>query len=316
MSDFHPDLRKTARFLPKFTVNSTLRRIANWVTRFRGVPKPPIVKGLSIKDVHITALDGTSSLRIRLYRPENAPSAVPALLWLHSGGFMTGSSETGEAFNIERAQELGIVVAAVDYRLAPEHPFPTPLDDCYAALLWLHSGAEVLGISPDKIAVGGDSAGGGLAAALAQLAHDREQVPVAFQVLIYPMLDDRTALRTDIDTSKAVIWTAGSNAYGWSCYLGSKPGGAEVFKYAAPARREDLSGLPPAWIGVGSFDVLRDEGVLYANRLRKAGVSCDLQVVEGAYHGFDVISPKANVVRKFRESQEASLRRALFPGQS
>ena len=312
MSDFHPELRKTARFLPKFTVTPRIRRFTNWLTRFRGVPKPPVVKGLIIKDVYITALDGTSSVRVRLYRPENTAVAVPALLWLHSGGFMTGSSETGEKFNIERAQELGIVVAAVDYRLAPDHPLPTPLDDCYAALLWLYEGAETLGVLPDKIVVGGDSAGGGLAAALAQLAHDREQVPLAFQLLIYPMLDDRTAVRTDIDTSKAVIWTAGSNAYGWSCYLGAKPGGAEVSEYAAPARRRDLSGLPPAWIGVGAFDVLHDEDVLYAERLRQAGVPCELQVVEGAYHGFDVISPKANVVQKFRESQNATIRQALF----
>ena len=163
------------------------------------------------------------------------------------------------------------------------------------------------------IAVGGDSAGGGLAAALAIMAHDRRQVPVRFQLLIYPMLDDRTALRTDIDTSKAVIWTAGSNAYGWSCYLNSRPVGAAVSGYAAPARRQDLSGLPPAWVGVGSFDVLHDEAVQYATRLRAAGVPCDLQVVEGAYHGFDVISPKANVVRNFRRSQERALRRALFP---
>ena len=158
-----------------------------------------------------------------------------------------------------------------------------------------------------------DSAGGGLAAALAQLAHDREQIPVAFQLLIYPMLDDRTSVRTDIDTSKAVIWTLGSTAYGWNCYLGKKPGGLEVSEYAAPARRQDLAGLPQAWIGVGSFDVLRDESVQYADSLGRAGVPCVLEVVEGAYHGFDVISPKANVVRAFNESQQTAMRRALFP---
>lgn len=241
---------------------------------------------------------------------------MPALLWLHSGGFMTGSSETGERFNIERAQELGIVVAAVDYRLAPEHPFPAPLDDCYTALLWLHVHANGLGILPNKIAVGGDSAGGGLAAALALMAHDHKEVAVAFQLLIYPMLDDRTALRTDIDASKALVWTAGSNAYGWSCYLGTKMGAVNVSHYGAPARRQDLSGLAPAWIGVGSFDVLRDESVLYASRLRDAGVPCELQVVEGAYHGFDVISPKANVVRHFSQSQLTSLRQVLFATRS
>jgi acetyl esterase/lipase len=194
----------------------------------------------------------------------------------------------------------------------PEHPFPTPLDDCFAALVWLHAEADKLGVLPDKIAIGGDSAGGGLAAALTLMAHDRK-VPVAFQLLIYPMLDDRTAKRTDIDASKAVIWTAGSNAYGWTCYLGTEPGGAGVADYASPARRLDLSGLPPAWIGVGSFDVLNDESVLYAKRLREAGVPCELQVVEGAYHGFDVISPKAKVVRQFRESHLTALRPALFP---
>ena len=155
MNDFHPDLRKVARFLPKFTVNPLLRRITNFLTRFRGVPKPPVVKGVVIRDVYITGLDGSSSLRVRLYSPETTSAAVPALLWMHSGGFMTGSSETGEQFNVERAQALGIVVASVDYRLAPDFPFPTPLDDCYAALTWLHTEAAALGILPDKIAVGG-----------------------------------------------------------------------------------------------------------------------------------------------------------------
>jgi len=126
------------------------------------------------------------------------------------------------------------------------------------------------------------------------------------------MLDDRTTTRTDIDTSKSIVWSAGSNAYGWSCYLGTKAAGADVADYAAPARRKDLSGLAPAWIGVGSFDVLRDESILYAKSLREAGVPCEFQLVEGAFHGFDALKPKANVVRRFRESQFTSLRRALF----
>jgi acetyl esterase/lipase len=163
-----------------------------------------------------------------------------------------------------------------------------------------------------RIAIGGSSAGAGLAAGVALMAHDRNELPIAFQLLIYPMLDDRTALRNDIDMSGVRLWNNSCNRFGWSSYLRKPPGSAAVPAYAAPSRRENLSGLPPAWIGVGTFDLFHDEDRLYAKRLAESGVNCELRVVAGAYHGFDLFSPKAGVVRQFRQSYVSAMQRALF----
>lgn len=289
-----------------------MARLAKWLDRRRRAPKPNAADGVTIRDILIPGATSSAGIRVRLYRPDRVEGFVPAMLWLHGGGFLFGAPEQDERGSIAMAGELGIVVAAVDYRLAPEHPFPAPLEDCYAALVWLHTEAEALGIGPERIAIGGASAGGGLAAGLVLLAHDRREVSVAFQLLIYPMLDDRTAARSDIAGSMLRLWSNQSNHYGWSAYLQAAPGSEGISSYAAPARRTDLSGLPPAWIGVGTCDLFCDEDRDYANRLAVAGVSCELEIVEGAYHGFDVVSPQAGVVQKFRRNYLDALQRALF----
>jgi acetyl esterase/lipase len=232
------------------------------------------------------------------------------MLWMHGGGLVAGAPENDEGNNIEIVRELGIAVAAVAYRLAPRHPFPCAIEDCYAGLKWLHAEAEALGLRADRLFVGGASAGGGLAAGLAMLARDRGDVPVAFQLLVYPMIDDRTVLRTDIDTSHVRLWSAADNRYAWGAYLKGGAGRGEVNPYAAPARRDDLSGLPPAWLGVGELDLFHDEDVAFASRLSRAGVPCELHVVPGAFHGFDRFKPTANVARQFRQSYLEALRRA------
>jgi acetyl esterase/lipase len=234
------------------------------------------------------------------------------MLWMHGGGFVMGEAEIDQDNNIALVREAGITVASVNYRLAPAHPFPAPIEDCYAALRWLHAEAQALGVLADRIAIGGSSAGAGLAAGLALMAHDRGELPVAFQLLIYPMLDDRTALRTDVDVPGARLWNNKCNRFGWSSYLQKPPGSADVHPYAAPARRQNLSGLPSAWIGVGTFDLFHEEDLQYAKRLTECGVACELRVVEGAYHGFDLFSPKAGVVRQFRQSYVSAMRRALL----
>jgi acetyl esterase/lipase len=277
------------------------------------VPKLPVAEGLTVEDHSVPGPEGAPPVRVRLYRPQGAVGPVPALLWLHGGGFVVGAPEQDEASSLALARGLGLVVAAVQYRLAPANPFPAPLEDCYAALRWLHAQAGRLGIAPGRIAIGGASAGGGLAAGLALLAHDRKEVPVAFQLLVYPMLDDATVTRADLDASSMRLWTPESNRFGWRAYLGKEPGSADVEPYAAPARRKDLSSLPPAWIGVGTFDLFHDEDLAYAKRLRLAGVPCEVLTVPGAYHGFDAISPKATVVREFRLSFTEALKRGLFP---
>jgi acetyl esterase/lipase len=280
----------------------------------RAAPAPRAPREVSARDERVSGPPGAPPVRVRIYRPDTIAGAAPALLWIHGGGYVMGAPEMDDLRCAENARDLGIVVVSVDYRLAPEHPFPAPLEDCYAALRWLFTNAAALGVSPDRIAIGGASAGGGLTAALAQLAHDREEVNPAFQVLIYPMLDDRTAARTDIDGTNHRGWNHGSNVFGWTSYLGQAPGGSIVPEHAVPARRADLSGLPPAWMGVGTCDLFLDEDLAYARRLKDHGVPCEVAVVPGAFHGFDAIHRRAPVSRDFRAGYVAALRRALFPG--
>lgn len=310
MSQFHPELRRAAALIPPISFGPTLARLAVAAQHWSGTPRPPLVEGVSIRDELITASDGVS-IRVRTYVPTADPRTRPAMLWIHGGGMILGTPEQDQVQNIELCRKLGLVIAAVDYRVSPACTYPIPLEDCYAALAWLHSQAGQLNLSPGRIAVGGASAGGGLAAGLAQLAHDRQEYAVAFQLLIYPMLDDRTTLRTDIDEKKLRLWTTKSNRFGWSSYLGGNPGRDDIPEYAAPARRRDLSRLPPAWIGVGTCDLFHDEDVDYAQRLKAAGVSCTLEVVEGAFHGFDVVGPKTDVVRRFRQCYTNQLLSAL-----
>jgi acetyl esterase/lipase len=245
---------------------------------------------------------------LRVHRPTSLVGPAPGLLWIHGGGFVIGSAAQDDAVCGHLAAGAGVVVAAVDYRRAPEHPFPTPLHDCYDALTWLAARADV---DPNRLAVGGASAGGGLAAGLAILARQRGDLGLAFQLLAYPMLDDRSALRGDLDDRRTRLWDNRSNRYAWTAYLGTSAGGADVSPLAAPARCTDLVGLPPAWIGVGTHDILLPEGLAYAAALEAAGVPCSLEVVQGAFHGFDSIRPGAPVTAAFRASQVQALRTGL-----
>ena len=224
-----------------------------------------------------------------------------------------GNVEQDDRRSMAVARDLGITVAAASYRLAPEYPAPAALHDAYACLRYLHHSAADCDIDPGRIAIGGTSAGGGLTAALAQLAHDIGEIRPVFQLMAYPMLDDRSVLRTDRDHSNARLYTAQGHLLTWRSYLGHEPGDPHIVDYAAPARRTDLSGLPPAWIGVATNDVLFEEGVAYANRLNECGVPCALHVVEGGFHGFDVLFGRAAVSQTFRQEQLRALREALFP---
>jgi len=254
------------------------------------------------------AVESVGEASVRVQQPALGDEPRAALLWVHGGGYVLGRAAQEDSICGLFAQSLGIVVAAVDYRLAPEHRFPVPLHDCYDALAWLARQPQV---DPTRIAVGGASAGGGLAAALALLARDRGEVSLAFQLLAYPMLDDRTATRTDTDDGAFRLWNNTSNRFGWESYTGLEPGSDEVSGLAAPARCDDLAGLPPAWIGVGTADLFYDEDVAYEKRLREAGVPCALDVVPGAFHGFDAVQSKAGVSQAFRFAQMTALAAAL-----
>lgn len=240
--------------------------------------------------------------------PPNRGTA--AVLYIHGGGMVVGSPHSEIRGSAALARQLGVLVASPDYRLAPEHPYPAALDDCMSTLYWLRENADELGIDPGRIAVTGSSAGGGLSAAVAQRAHD-EGIPLVAQALAYPMLDDRTVLRAEHDGRGKFLWTPESNRFGWTAYLGRAPRPSDAPQYAAPARRESLSGLAPAWIGVGDLDLFYDESVDYANRLRAAGVACELVTVPGMYHGADGLAAKVPAMQAFRSSLSEHLRRHL-----
>lgn len=249
-------------------------------------------------------------LRVLVYRPAGVGGARPGYLHVHGGGLILGSPEMRHAGSVQLARHFDCVVVSVDYRLAPETRFPGAVEDCHAALKWLHDEADALGVDRDRLVIGGESAGGGLAAATAILARDRGQVKLAFQLLTYPMLDDRTTDGYDHPHVGHFVWTQPNNRFGWSAYLGTEPGSDGVSPYAAPARCEDLAGLPPAFIATGALDLFLEEDMDYARRLVRAGVPAELHVYPGAFHAFDLIVD-ADVTKSFRRDWQAALKKAL-----
>ena len=264
--------------------------------------------GRSIARVALTLmpaakLDGVTIERItdagpgvRVYRPSVVRSPA-ALFWVHGGGFVIGRAVQNDRFCGEAAAALGIVVVSVEYRKAPEHRFPAAVDDSEAGWDWMQRESGALGVDPARVAVGGESAGGGLAACLVQRLHDRVGTQPAAQWLFCPMLDDRTAARRELDAIDNLVWNNRANRFGWRSYLGVEPGAATLPAHAAAARRDDLAGLPPAWIGVGDIDLFCEEDLAYADRLRAAGIRVTTDVVPGAPHGFEVWAPDSALAR-------------------
>lgn len=261
------------------------------------------------RDYNVPGRDGAPDVTVRVHRPRAAAGALPCVYWMHGGGYILGTYAMDDLRFDRWCVTLGCVGVSVEYRLAPETPYPGPLEDCYAGLAWTHANAAELGIDVARLGIGGASAGGGLAAGLALLARDRGEVPLAFQLLIYPMIDDRI---TSVSSSwqDVPIWPPGSNRVGWAAYLGALTGG-DVPIYAAPARATDLTGLPPALIPVGSLDGFLDEDVDYALRLNHAGVPCELKVYPGGPHGFDGITPGTSLARRARADMEEWLARVM-----
>ena len=255
---------------------------------------------------------------LRRYRPVRVGTPAPALLWMHGGGLVLGGAKMDDRFCAETARDLGIVVVSVDYRLAPEHPFPAPLDDVHAAWGWLLDHAGELGIDATRIAIGGQSAGGGLAAALAQRLLDAGGTQPVAQWLFCPMLDDRTAARIELDALQHWAWNNRANRFCWTAYLCSAAGAESVPDHAVAARRADLRGLPPAWLDCGDIELFHDEIVNYAGRLQAAGVPIVLDVVPGAPHGFEKwaadTQPARDVVRRARSWLDTALNPAQSPG--
>jgi acetyl esterase/lipase len=251
---------------------------------------------------------------MRVYRPEDQTQHLPALLWIHGGGYCLGSVEQDDYFVRQMVKEMGCVVVSVDYRLAPEYPFPAPLDDCYSALCWLFNNTEQLKVDGSCIGIGGISAGAGLAAGLALLARDQGEVLPIFQALLCPMIDDRSITPSSHSITDERVWNRNSNIKGWQAYLGPNvSGGAETpSAYAAPSRAEDLTGLPKAYIAVGSVDAFVDENTDYAERLNAAGVDTQFEIFPGGFHAFEFTVPGADISRRARDCHYQAIKQGLF----
>jgi len=273
-----PELRRGVRRIPRMPIHRSWGRlVVRALIRRRPLGKP-------VEGVDISVLDQGPGLR--LYVPAGGGSGA-ALLWVHGGGYVIGDAVQDDAFCSATARDLGIVVVSTNYRLAPEHRFPAALDDAFAAWQWLRQSAASLGVDQHRIAVGGASAGAGLAACLVQRLHDTGGAQPYAQWLFSPMLDDRTAGRRELDQARHRVWNNAANRIGWAAYLGTDPGGPHAPDYAVAARRGELTALPPAWISVGDIDLFADEDRDYARRLRDAGVDCTFDVIPGAPHGFE-----------------------------
>jgi len=311
-----PELLHALEILPSFDFNEEiLEKLKAGVPLTSRKPPPlsPAQQAVVCAQRMAPGALGAPEVRVLVYTPpEKASGLRPAYLHMHGGGFILGTPEINDASNRSLALELDCVVISVDYRLAPQTRFPGAVEDCYAALGWLVSQAEQLGVDPDRIAIGGESAGAGHAASLALRVRDRGEFRLRLQMLDSPMLDDRTGSNGDPHPyCGEFVWTPTSNRFGWRSLLGMEPGGPDVPAQAVPARAADLSGLAPAFILVGALDLFMEEAMEYARRLTRACVSCELHIIPGAYHGFGAAGVDQPLVRKSLALCRDALARAL-----
>ena len=273
----------------------------------------PDSENVAKEDRTVPGPEGVPEVPVRVYRPVKGSGTLPAVLWIHGGGYVIGGVEEEDLACQHVSEAVGCVVVSVGYRLAPEHPFPAPLEDCYAALKWIAGSASQFDVDPARIAVVGASSGGGLAAGLALLVRDRAEVSIAFQAPIYPMVDDRNVTPSSREITDPRLVNRETSINAWRAYVGEIAGGEDVSPYAAAARGTDLSGLRPAYVAVGTLDAFLDEDIEYARRLMAAGVPTELHVYPGLFHGSDAMVPTAASSVRFIADRDAALKRALHP---
>lgn len=266
---------------------------------------------IELSDQVVPGPAGSPDVPVLVCRPKGLTRPAVGVLFVHGGGMIMGDRRTGLDAVLDWVEALQLVVVSAEYRLAPEHPYPAPVEDCYAALCWAAEHAADVGIDPARLLIAGESAGGGLAAGVALMARDQGGPALAGQVLMCPMLDDRNQTPSSHELNAEGIWDRGSNETGWRALLGEDCGGPSVSPYAAPARASDLSALPPTFIDVGSVETFRDEDVDYAVRIWRAGGSAELHVWAGGFHGFDLIAPTAAVSQEARAARLNWLRRTV-----
>ncbi|MET7477236.1 alpha/beta hydrolase [Streptomyces sp. NPDC005648] len=266
---------------------------------------------VKVEERQVPGPDGAPDITLLILSPVRDSGPKAGIYSIHGGGMVGGSRRQGVDLLLPHVAEGNAVVVSVEYRLAPEHPDPAPVQDCYAGLVWTAKNAADLGIDPDRLLIAGTSAGGGLAAGIALMARDRAFPNLSHQVLICPMLDDRCETHSSRMLDREGIWDRNDNLWGWTALLGERRGGPDVSPYAAPARAENLSGLPRTYIDTGSAETFRDEILTYARRLSEAGVSVDLHMWGGGFHGFDLMAAHAAVSRASNATRDEFVRRAL-----
>jgi acetyl esterase len=305
---YDPELAAVVALLPPLDITDIPAARAGM--RAMREQMPPFVKpdGITIEKRAVAGPPGDPDVEVTIFRPTEQPASAPALYWIHGGGFVLGDVDSDMVVPAQVADELGAVVASVEYRLAPEHPFPAPAEDCFAGLVWMAAHAEELGFDPRKLAVGGLSAGGGLAAAVALMARDRGGPELCFQLLDIPELDDRLSTPSMKQFTDTPLWNHRNAILSWEAYLG--PDHGETSPYAAPSRAADLSGLPPAYVVTCEFDPLRDEGIEYAQRLIQAGVATELHHYPGTFHGASGAGAGTEIAARMVSDRLAALGRA------
>lgn len=311
-----PEQREALESVPEGLLDISNLRFAREVSAAQASSKQRARSGTVVSQDYLapSVISQDPPTMVRVYRPKGSTESLPALYFMHGGGMVMGSVEHSHAQCEEIVESLGIVVASVEYRLAPETPYPGAMNDCYSGLGWLVDQADALGVDRERVAVGGRSAGAGLAASLAQMVRDRQEFKILFQWLIAPMLDDRNNSRSATHVVFPRVWNHQANGAAWSALLGQSAGGDDVSPYAAAARGTDLRHLPDAFIGVGELDLFLDEDVDYALRLSHAGVSVELHVYPGAFHGSDLRVPDAWTSIRMKTDALSALRRALGSG--
>ena len=308
-----PDLAPLAPMFTDFLNLNDIPAARAWLAALFGQleTQEPQFDDMATHDEHVPGPKRAPDVLVRIYRPKDATHVLPAIYYIHGGGMVLGSINEGDVNCKTLVREVGCVVIAVEYRLAPEHPYPAPLEDCYAGLKWLAANARQLKVDPNRIAIMGASAGGGLSAGLALLVRDRKEINIAYQVLIYPMIDDTNVKSARAAKNDYYVWSRANNRAGWKAYLGKRFGQSNVPVYAAPARAKNVTGLPPAYICTGDMDLFLLEDLAYAHKLAAAGVPLDLHVYPGAFHGFDGLAPASAVSLRATADVVRALRHAL-----
>lgn len=311
----HPDLLKTFSVLQELNFDDLNAERKNSTKIYEELNKTlPAIVGVTTSEKFIPGPDGEPEVRVKIYEPNEKIEVLPGVIYIHGGGYIVGSADMNDRTCQELVLEIGCVIVSVDYRLAPEQPFPAPLEDCYAALKWFSENANEIGVEPNRIAVTGGSAGGGLTAALSLLARDRKGPSIAFQMPLYPMIDHRNITKSSREINDLKVWNRKFNVQAWEMYLGSNSEG-EVSPYASPTLADDLTGLPPTYTCVGELDPFCDETIEYVYKLRKAGVPTEFHLYPGCYHGFEVMDPHTTISQRAINEYNGALKRALHKKQ-